>query len=58
MLGLLRPSALVVHEIDVELRQAHDLEPALLEGGVQHPRVVGPEEMERRMEAWTKSKGG
>jgi len=47
MFGLLRPAALVVHEVGVELGQAHDLEPALLEDAVQHTRVVGPEEMER-----------
>src|SRR5213594_3348912 len=29
VLGLLAPPALVVHEVGVQLRQAHDLEPAL-----------------------------
>src|SRR5262252_5165775 len=32
MVGLLATAALVVHEVGVELRQTHDLEPALLEG--------------------------
>src|SRR5690242_2449531 len=36
VLGLLPPAALVVHEVGVQLRQAHHLESALLEGAVEH----------------------
>src|SRR5215475_12102577 len=44
MVGLLATAALVVHEVGVELRQTHDLEPALLEGAVEHAEVVGRQE--------------
>src|SRR5213593_445992 len=47
VLGLLAPPALVVHEVGVQLRQAHDLEPALLEGAIEHSEVVGRQEVER-----------
>src|SRR5262245_39380409 len=47
VLGLLGPAALVVDEVRVELRQAHNLEPALLERAVQHARVVRLENVER-----------
>src|SRR5437867_1037624 len=47
VLGLLPPAALVTQEVDIELGKAHDLEPPLLEGAVEHPQVVGREEMQR-----------
>src|SRR5262252_7102922 len=47
VLGLFPPAALVVHEIGVQLRQAHHLEPTLLEGAVEHAEIVGRKEVER-----------
>ena len=47
MFGKLSPAPLVVEKIDVELRQARNLESALFEHAVEDAGVVGAEEMNR-----------
>src|SRR5919201_4429375 len=46
MLGLLGASRLVADEIDIELRKADHLQARLFEYAVEHPGIVGREQME------------